>query len=67
MENLCRKGNLDLPAVIVTRDSFARSFTMGYRKPVVVFSEGLIEALDDNELETVVAHELGHIERAIHW
>lgn len=64
LTTLCRRGDVALPGVIVTKDSFARSFTMGYRKPVVVLSEGLLEALDDDELETVLAHELGHITRA---
>ena len=64
LKNLCSLGNIRVPGIIVTKDGFARSFTMGYRKPVIVLSEGLINALDDEELETVVAHELGHIVRA---
>lgn len=64
LEELCGKGEVSIPRIIVTRDLFARSFTMGYRSPVIVFSEGLLNALDEQELETVVAHELGHIVRA---
>ncbi len=64
MEKLCLKGGITKPAIIVTPDSFARSFTMGHKFPVIVISRGLLDTLDDEELETVVAHELGHIARA---
>lgn len=61
---LCLKGDIEEPRIIVTRDYFARSFTMGKRFPVIVLSEGLLGALDHEELETVIAHELGHIKRS---
>lgn len=64
LARLCRKGNITMPRLIVTADKFARSFVMGSRSPVMVLSEGLLEALDEDELETVLAHELGHIARA---
>lgn len=64
LEMLCRKSGIKLPRVIVTKDRFARSFTTGRRSPVIIFSEGLLAALDEEELEAVVAHELGHIMRA---
>ncbi len=64
LEALCRKANVKIPGIIVTKDLFARSFTMGQRSPVIIFSEGLLSALDEEELETVVAHELAHIARA---
>lgn len=64
LNDLCRRSDIRVPRVVVTRDRFARSFTMGYRSPVIVLSEGLLDVLDQQELETVVAHELGHIDRA---
>ncbi len=60
---LCLKAEIKVPGVIVTRDAFARAFTMGFRSPVLVVSEGLLNGLDEDELETVIAHELGHIVR----
>ncbi|MBU7005720.1 M56 family metallopeptidase [Phosphitispora fastidiosa] len=60
---LCLKAEMKVPRVIVTRDIFARAFTMGFRSPVLVLSEGLLSGLDEDELETVMAHELGHIVR----
>ncbi len=63
LEMLCEKADMDIPKLVITKSVFARAFTMGYRSPVIVLSEGLINALDDEELETVIAHELGHIYR----
>jgi Zn-dependent protease with chaperone function len=39
------------------------AFTVGTRKPVVVVDTPLLHALDDRELEGLVAHELAHIRR----
>ncbi|PKM80604.1 MAG: hypothetical protein CVU89_12770 [Firmicutes bacterium HGW-Firmicutes-14] len=64
LEQLCAKSEINMPRVIITGDPFARSFTMGYRSPVIVFSKGVLGILDEDELETVIAHELGHIVRA---
>ncbi|MFZ3171209.1 MAG: M56 family metallopeptidase [Carboxydocellales bacterium] len=64
LENLCLKIAIQHPKLIVTKDLFARSFTMGRRSPIIVLSEGILSTLDDEELETVIAHELGHIVRA---
>ncbi|PKM80723.1 MAG: hypothetical protein CVU89_12355 [Firmicutes bacterium HGW-Firmicutes-14] len=61
--SLCGKSGIRVPAVVVTGDRFARAYTMGWRSPVLVLSEGLLDSLDDEELETVVAHEIGHIKR----
>jgi len=61
---LCGKAGIRKPLVIVTKDRFARAFTMGWRSPVIVVSEGLLNNLDEEELETVLAHEIGHIIRA---
>ncbi|HWI55342.1 MAG TPA: M56 family metallopeptidase [Desulfobacteria bacterium] len=63
LENLCHKAGISMPGLIVTRDKFARAFTMGCRNPSIVISNGIIGALDDGELETLLAHELGHIIR----
>lgn len=61
---LCRKAGISMPKLLVTKDSFARSFTFGFRKPVIVLSQGLVNNLDDDELEAVLAHELAHIVRS---
>lgn len=63
LESLCAKAEVRMPRVVVTTNRFARAFTMGFRYQVIVLSHGLIKNLDDDELETVLAHELGHIVR----
>lgn len=63
LESLCTKAQIRIPKMVVTANRFARAFTMGFRNPVIVLSQGLVSNLDDDELETVLAHELGHIAR----
>lgn len=63
LEFLCARAQIRVPKVVVTANRFARAFTMGFRDQVIVLSQGLISNLDDDELETVLAHELGHIVR----
>lgn len=36
------------------------AFTMGFRKPIIVLSSGLVELLEERELEAVIAHEAFH-------
>ena len=55
----------DVPPLAVRIDPSAtpRAITVGYRPATstVVVSQGLLETLDDRELEAVLAHELAHI------
>lgn len=45
--------------VIIDNDQ-SIAFTMGFRNPTIVLSSGLLEMLDDRELEAVVHHETFH-------
>jgi len=48
--------------VIVVRSSELNAFTFGVRKPYsIVLTSGLVEALDHDELTSVIAHEWGHL------
>jgi Zn-dependent protease with chaperone function len=40
------------------------AFTSGHRNPYIVLLSGLIDAMDDVEVQAVIAHELGHIKCA---
>jgi Zn-dependent protease with chaperone function len=40
------------------------AFTSGHRNPYIVVLSGLIDAMDDAEVQAVIAHELGHIKCA---
>jgi len=63
VQHLAAKGGIDLPEVVVTTHAFAQAFTFGFRETVIVISRGLLDNLDDDELETVLAHEMAHIIR----
>lgn len=47
-------------------DGSAPAFTVGLWRPVLVLARGLVESLDDQELEAVVAHEMAHIAAGDH-
>lgn len=63
VEGLCLAGGLPKPQVYVIYDEAPNAFAAG-RDPghsAVVFTSGLIEKLNRQELEGVIAHELSHI------
>ncbi len=47
----------------ITGRQDACCFTCGFWRPVVVISRGLVENLEPEEIEAVLAHELAHIRR----
>jgi len=62
-ENLAITAGLPMPKVYVVNDPAPNAFATG-RDPkhaVVATTTGLLELLDKNELEGVVAHELAHV------
>jgi Zn-dependent protease with chaperone function/RNA polymerase subunit RPABC4/transcription elongation factor Spt4 len=54
---------LNLPVdVIVVQSAELNAFTFGVRKPYsIVLTSGLVKALDQDELTSVIAHEWGHL------
>jgi heat shock protein HtpX len=63
VENLAITEGLPMPRVFVMDEPAANAFATG-RDPkhsVVCVTTGILEILDDTELEGVLAHELGHI------
>lgn len=63
VENLSITEGLPMPKVYIMDDPALNAFATG-RKPeksAVAATTGLLKSLDDNELEGVMAHELGHI------
>jgi len=63
VENLCIGAGLPMPQVYVIEDGAPNAFATG-RDPnhaAVVVTRGLLQKMDHQELEGVIAHELSHI------
>jgi len=63
VENLCMTQGMAMPKVNVIEDNSLNAFASGInnRTYTVSLSRGIINKLDDDELEGVIAHELMHI------
>src|SRR6202048_753280 len=63
MERLAAKGNLPMPKLFVIPQAAPNAFATG-RNPShasVAVTQGLLELMNDDELEGVIAHELSHV------
>jgi heat shock protein HtpX len=63
MERLAAKANLPVPKLYVIPEAAPNAFATG-RNPKhasVAVTEGLLELMNDDELEGVIAHELSHV------
>jgi heat shock protein HtpX len=63
MERLCGKSNLPMPKLYMIPQPAPNAFATG-RNPhhaSVAVTQGLMELMDDEELEGVIAHELSHV------
>lgn len=63
VENLCIAIGMEMPKVYVVNDSRLNAYASGIdrRSYAVTLTTGIIDTLDDLELEGVVGHELTHI------
>ncbi|GHS99623.1 protease HtpX [Bacteroidia bacterium] len=63
VENLCMSQGMKMPRINVIEDHSLNAFASGIndRTFTVSLSRGIINKLDDEELEAVIAHELSHI------
>jgi Zn-dependent protease with chaperone function len=50
------------PALFLGESPFPNAMTTGVEKPLVVVHSALLDALDDEEIVAVLAHELGHLQ-----
>ena len=64
VENLTITAGMPMPRVYIINDSAMNAFATGRNpeKASVAFTTGIIDALENEELEGVVAHELSHIQ-----
>jgi len=63
IENLTITTGLPMPRVYIIEDTAPNAFATGRdpRHASIVFTRGIIEKLDKNELQGVAAHELSHV------
>jgi len=63
VRNLCHRMGLPMPKLWLIPDDSPNAFATG-RNPShasVAFTNGILQLMNDNEIEGVVAHELGHV------
>jgi heat shock protein HtpX len=59
---LCKQADMQRPDLAVVDSTVPNSFAVGgVTNATVVVSEGLLDALSDDELDAVLAHELAHV------
>lgn len=65
IKRVCEKHKIKVPRLINILDDNPTAFTFGSGafNARLCFSDGLFEYLDEEEIEAVIAHELGHIIR----
>jgi len=63
VENIAISEGMPMPRVYIIPDDAPNAFATGRNpsKAVVAATSGLLEIMDDEELQGVVAHEMGHI------
>lgn len=63
VENLCMSQGMRMPKINIIDDKSLNAFASGInqRTYTVTLSKGIINKLNDEELEAVIAHELAHI------
>jgi heat shock protein HtpX len=63
VRNLCHRMGLPMPKLYLIPEASPNAFATG-RNPShasVAFTAGILQLMNDNEIEGVVAHELGHV------
>jgi len=63
VDRLAQIADVERPRVAVSRSDVPNAFTIGARpsKATLVVTEGALEALEDDELDAVLAHELARV------
>ncbi|WP_432408473.1 zinc metalloprotease HtpX [Wukongibacter sp. M2B1] len=63
IENTCKEVGIPKPKIGVIDDGNPNAFTYGHipRNARLVLTTGITEVLDEEELKSVIAHEIGHI------
>lgn len=49
------------PALFISQNPLANAFSLGQERPYIILDSGLLDLLNEIEIRTVIAHELGHL------
>lgn len=58
---ICEKLGIDIPEFYLSMSPFPNAWTFGDTRIFITVTSGLLETMDDDELDAVLAHECGHI------
>ena len=58
---ICQKLGINIPEFYLSMDPQPNAWTFGDTRIFVTVTSGLLEMMDDEELDAVLAHECGHI------
>jgi len=58
---ICRKFGIDEPEFYLSMDPVPNAWTFGDTRIYITVTSGLVDMMDDEELDAVIAHECGHI------
>ncbi|MBS3149570.1 zinc metalloprotease HtpX [Candidatus Woesearchaeota archaeon] len=63
VREVANMASIPKPKIYIINDKHANAFATGrnYKHASVVFTEGILELLDEDELKGVIAHEISHI------
>lgn len=61
LDPICEKLGIEKPELYLMQDVRPNAFTSGETNPFIVITSGLLEALPEELIPTVLAHECGHI------
>ena len=61
LTDICQRLGIDVPELYIESNPYPDSYTIGDKKPMIILTTGLIEALPNELIPTVLAHECGHI------
>ena len=63
VERLCQRMGLPIPRLFITPEESPNAFATGRdpRHSALAFTAGILQVMSDDELEGVIAHELGHV------
>lgn len=61
VKRICEKMDFDCPEVYLEMSPYPNAYTYGDTNVFMVLTSGLFDYLDDDEIDSVIAHECGHI------